>query len=124
MVSKALGNWRGPGKKSEPCPYATLLMLKLLVEFGETYAPAIQDCAECLLGLWSNSWDKHPYMFSMGTNFRKLKLPFIWYDILHVVHVISKVPKYANDPRLVEMYEIIISGGLSYSSSTSTLAVS
>ncbi len=107
VVSKALGNWRGPGKKSEPCPYATLLMLKLLIEFDEVYAPAIQDCAECLLGLWANSWDKHPYIFYMGTDFRKLKLPFIWYDILHVVHVISKVPKFVHDSRLLEMYGII-----------------
>jgi hypothetical protein len=107
VVSKALGNWRGPGKKSEPCPYATLLMLKLLIEFGETYAPAIQNCAECLLGLWASSWERHPYIFYMGTDFRKLKLPFIWYDILHVVHVLSKVPTYIHDPRLVEMYQII-----------------
>jgi hypothetical protein len=29
-VSEELGSWRGPGKKDDPCPYATLVMLKLL----------------------------------------------------------------------------------------------
>ena len=32
-VSKALGTWRGPGRKDDPCPDANLGMLKGLAEF-------------------------------------------------------------------------------------------
>jgi len=36
-VSPSLGSWRGPGKKTEPCPYATLIMLKLLLLYGDKF---------------------------------------------------------------------------------------
>ena len=34
-VSKELGKFRGPGRKDDPCPYATLVMLKMLSQFDE-----------------------------------------------------------------------------------------
>lgn len=106
-VSPALGSWRGPGKKSDPCPFATLGMLKMLLLFGEAYTREVEDCAECLLDLWENSRTKHPYIFYAGTDFRKLKLPFVWYDILHVADVLSRVASRAGDRRLLEMFALI-----------------
>ncbi|MCX7028268.1 MAG: hypothetical protein NT061_12480 [Spirochaetes bacterium] len=106
-VSKSLGAWRGPGKKSDPCPYATLIMLRLLLAYGDKFAAEIRGCAECLLGLWERSHEKHPYIFYMGTDFRKLKLPFIWYDILHVTDVLSRVESIRGDKRLIEMFTVI-----------------
>jgi len=106
-VSAALGNWRGPGKKSDPCPYATLIMLKLLLLYGDKYHRQISNCTECLLGLWERSRTRHPYIFYMGDDFRKLKLPFIWYDIVHVVDVLSCVKEIQNDSRFLEMYSKI-----------------
>lgn len=107
-VSSALGSWRGPGKKTDPCPYATLIMLKLLLAFDErTYKKEIDNCVECLLDLWEHSLTNHPYIFYMGNDFRKLKLPYIWYDILHVTNVLSQVPKYKTDPRLIEMAGVL-----------------
>jgi hypothetical protein len=107
VVSPSLKHWRGPGKKTDPCPYATLAMLKLLILYGDIYRREIAICAETLLELWKNSREQHPYIFYMGNDFRKLKLPFIWYDILHVVHVISQVESFAGDPRLLEMFKVI-----------------
>jgi len=43
----------------------------------------------------------------MGTNFSKLKAPFIWYDILHVLDVLTQFPWLHNDPRLKEMLDIV-----------------
>lgn len=92
-VSPALKHWRGPGKKADPCPYATLVMLKLLVSADPMrYRAQIAAGAKTLLSLWEQSRERHPYIFYMGTDFRKLKLPLIWYDILHVVHVLSSIP--------------------------------
>jgi len=34
-VSKELGKFRGPGRKGDPCPYATLVMLKMLSQLNE-----------------------------------------------------------------------------------------
>jgi hypothetical protein len=43
----------------------------------------------------------------MGTRFKKLKAPLIWYDILHVVDVLSDLPWLNKDERLHEMVELI-----------------
>ena len=78
-VSKELGNFRGPGRKDDPCPFANLAMLKALSEIDVLRdSPACHIGAETLLTLWSESAARHPYMFFMGTDFRKLKAPFVW----------------------------------------------
>jgi hypothetical protein len=46
-------------------------------------------------------------MFGIGTTFRRLKYPFVWYDILHVVDVLSRFPFVHADPRFREMVETI-----------------
>jgi hypothetical protein len=108
-VSKDLGSWRGPGKKGDPCPYATLIMTKLLIQHNpKQYEKQINQGANCLLKLWETSREQHPYIFYMGNDFRKLKLPFIWYDILHVVDVLSQIPSITNDKRFKEMLAIIV----------------
>lgn len=46
-------------------------------------------------------------MFYMGTDFRKLKAPLLWYDIVHVTDVLSQFEWLRSDPRLIEMIDII-----------------
>ena len=107
-VSKELGTFRGPGKKSDPCPYATLIMLKLLAQFdSHQQSDAAIAGIESLLNLWEKSREQHPYMFFMGTDFRKLKAPFIWYDLLHVTEVLSQFPSARLDYRLRDMLDLI-----------------
>jgi hypothetical protein len=107
-VSKELGKFRGPGKKDDPCPYVNLIMLRLLALFPEYKdSPAVRTGVECLLSCWETSKERHPYMFYMGTDFRKLKAPFIWYDILHVADVVSQFEFATKDPRFLEMLNII-----------------
>ncbi|MGE5378370.1 MAG: hypothetical protein ACM3XO_25200 [Bacteroidota bacterium] len=107
-VSPELGKFRGPGRKADPCPYATLVMLKALA-----HLPTFQDSSpakigvETLLSLWERSMQEHPYMFFMGTDFRKLKAPMFWYDILHVVDVLSHFEWARQDRRFKEMVNII-----------------
>ena len=43
----------------------------------------------------------------MGTDFNKLKAPFIWFDILHVTDVLSQFEFLKSDKRLKEMISII-----------------
>lgn len=120
-VSPELGTFRGPGKKDDPCPYATLLMLKVLLAACDRipanvaelpYADSLQDgirhAAECLLTLFADSRLQHPYMFHMGTDFRKVKAPFIWYDILHVADTLSRCTEFRKDARLHDMVNILL----------------
>jgi hypothetical protein len=114
-VSQELGKWRGPGRKDDPCPFATLAMLKLLAALdAPEYQAAAQIGAETLLSLWQDSLERHPYIFYMGTDFRKLKAPFVWYDLLHVLEVLSQCEwlrgdqkTVACDPRLGEMLALL-----------------
>ena len=107
-VSPELGKFRGPGRKSDCCPYATLIMadlLSCLPEYRDSDAAKIS--IETLLHLWETSREQHPYMFYMGTDFRKLKAPSCWYDIVTVAGVLSKFPAVHNDPRFIEMIDLI-----------------
>ena len=103
-VSSELGTFRGPGRKDDPCPYATLVMLKVLAyipELRETTSAKIG--VETLLSLWDASKEQHPYMFFMGTDFRKLKAPLFWYDILHVLDVLSCFKWIKTDKRFTQI---------------------
>ncbi len=108
-TSPELG-FRGPGRKDDPCPYANLIMLKLLSATGPE-EEAVHGAAEAALDLWANSRTRHPYLFYMGTDFRKLKYPMIWYDILHVAEVLSRFDRLRQDPRLKEMVSVMAAQG-------------
>ena len=107
-VSPELGKFRGPGRKDDPCPYANLAMLRALSQIPEWRgSQACHIGAETLLVLWEERRMRHPFMFYMGTDFgpqgkcrafslgrsvSKLKAPFIWYDIMHIVEVLTGFP--------------------------------
>ena len=107
-VSPEADKFRGPGRKADPCPYANLVMLKALALF-----PSHRDTAathvgvESGLSLWENRSGSAPYLFKMGTDFCKLKAPLVWYDILHVLDVLTHFPWASADPRLQEMLHIL-----------------
>ncbi|HEX7556161.1 MAG TPA: hypothetical protein VF338_06020 [Leptolinea sp.] len=108
-VSAELGSFRGPGRKIDPCPYANLIMLKVLSLLPDWRdQPAVQTGVETLLNLWGNRKISHPYIFYMGTDFCKLKAPLIWYDILHVLDVLSRFPQAVQDTRYQEMLQIVL----------------
>jgi len=107
-VAREMGTFRGPGRKEDPCPFATLIMLRLLSAFDDLRdSEPTRLGAAALLDLWELHRDQHPYIFYMGTDFCKLKYPLVWYDILHVTSVLSQFPWLAGDPRLAEMREIM-----------------
>jgi hypothetical protein len=107
-VSQEFGKFRGPGRKDDPCPYASLIMLKLLTAIPEySESDIVKDTAAALLSLWETSLERHPYMFYMGTDFRKLKAPAMWYDLVSVVDVLSRVESVKADVRFIEMVSLI-----------------
>ena len=107
-VSSSLGAWHGPGRRDDPCPYATLVMLELLLELpGLRTGPEAHGAAECLLHLWERSREEHPYIFWMGNDFRKLKAPLLWYDLVHVLEALSKAEWLRGDGRLKTMLGVL-----------------
>ncbi len=108
VVSKELGKFRGPGRKDDCCPYATLIILKLLSIIPEYEKSELANSIiNVLLDLWESSQEQHPYMFYMGTDFRKLKAPALWYDIVSLADCLSHFESARKDKRFNEMLIII-----------------
>ena len=107
-VSEEHGTFRGPRRKDDCCPISTLIMIKLLSKIDEyRNCDAVKDSIEAILSLWENSLERHPYMFYMGTDFRKLKAPAMWYDIVSVTDCLSRFEYVKPDPRFCEMIDLI-----------------
>ncbi len=107
-VAPELGKFRGPGRKADPCPYANVLMLKLLAQYPEYHnSQSVRRGVETLLSLWTQRKERRPYLFAMGSGFEKLKAPMVWYDILHVVDVLTQIAWVRDDSRLREMVGVI-----------------
>jgi len=108
VVSSEYGKFRGPGRKTDPCPYGTLIALKALAQFPEWRDSKVCEIgSKTLLQLWEQRKERRPYLFAMGTDYSKLKMPLIWYDILHVLEVLTLFPALKKDKRLLEMVNII-----------------
>jgi len=106
VAAPELGKFRGPGRKSDPCPIANVYALKALAQVPDLMdSPGTRTGAEMLLWHWEHQGERKIYMFGIGTDFRKLKYPFVWYNVLHVVDVLSRFPFIRADKRLGEMVE-------------------
>jgi len=105
-----LGKFKGPGRKTDPCPIANVYALKAL-----SLVPDLQDSqavyhgVEMLLDHWDSLTGKKYFLFGVGSDFRKLKYPLVWYDILHVADVLSRFPIARSDPRFVRIISAITS---------------
>jgi hypothetical protein len=103
-----LGKFHGPGRRSDPCPYANLITLKALAQFAEWHdSDVCHRGAETLLSLWQQRKEQRPYLFGMGTDFARLKAPLIWYDLLHVTEVLTQFEWLRRDKRVSEMVSIV-----------------
>ncbi len=103
-----VGKFHGPGRRSDPCPIANVYALQALAQVPEMQdGPAARAGCEMLLGHWQKRGEVKYYLFGVGSDFRKLKYPFVWYDILHVADVLSRFPAARADPRFREMVAAI-----------------
>ena len=103
-AAASLPKFGGPGRRLDTCPIATTYVLKALALVPATAdSPAVTAGITALLDHWEHQADYKLKMFGIGTDFRKLKYPFVWYDILHVADVLTRFPQACADPRLGEM---------------------
>lgn len=109
-AASGLGKFHGPGRRDDPCPYATLIALKALAQSAQwRESKACQVGAQALLNLWEHRKERKPYLFGMGTDFAKLKAPLVWYDLLHTLDVLSQFPWLKGDHRLEELAAFLAS---------------
>jgi hypothetical protein len=103
-----IGKFRGPGKKADECPIATLNSLKLLsLTKADEYKDEKEMGINTILNLWKDRKERRPYLFGMGTDFGKLKYPLVWYDILNVANALSYFPDARKKKGFTEMITII-----------------
>ena len=103
-AASSLPEFGGPGRRLDTCPMATTYVLKALALVPETgSSAAVTAGIDALLGHWEHQADYKLKMFGIGTDFRKLKYPFVWYDILHVADILTRFPPARSDPRLPDM---------------------
>ena len=99
--------FRGPGKKADHCPYANLITLKALSLSPYRETEAVQNGIDSHILHWENRGGKKIHMFGIGTTFKRLKYPNVWFDILHVVDVLSHYPYALEYDEFWEMWNII-----------------
>jgi len=103
FASSTMGRFKGPGRKGDPCPYANLIILRMLAEIPELRAgPEATKAAAMLLRHWQQRGQQKHFLFGIGTDFKKPKAPLIWYDIMHYVDTLSRFPQARQDKRLRE----------------------
>ena len=103
-AAESLPKFSGPGRKGDTCPIATAYALKAMSQIPDLHdSVAVVSGIEALLTHWEHQKDYKLKMFGIGTDFRKLKYPYVWYDILHITDVLSRFQPARRDPRLAEM---------------------
>lgn len=98
---------KGPGSKAHSCPIANLFSLRALSVHRKD-SPVIKPAIEMLLKHWEERGEKKYFLFGIGTDYQKLKYPLIWYNLLHVLWVISLFPGYEKDFRVLEMADLLL----------------
>jgi hypothetical protein len=61
-----------------------------------------------LLDHWENQTERKMYLFGVGSTYKRLKYPLIWYDLLHVLNVLSQLPFTHDDARFKEMVQVLV----------------
>jgi hypothetical protein len=103
-----LGTFKGPGKREDPCPIANVYALKALSQLPELVdSPATRAGTGMLMWHWGPECQRKVYLFGIGTFYRRLKYPFVWYDVLHVADVLSRFPFVHGDPRFQDIVNTV-----------------
>lgn len=87
---------------------ATVYGLKVISLIPEMFqSESARNGAEMLLWHWEHQDEKKFFLFGIGTDFQKIKYPYIWYNILHVAEVLSRFPFVHQDPRFQALMDVL-----------------
>lgn len=96
----AATGFRGPGRKADMCPQVTLEALRACARAREAGVPGeghatnaqLLAAARAVLRAWRERGREKPYMFGHGYQFKTVKWPNFWYDVLQVLDAVSLYP--------------------------------
>ncbi len=105
----SLPKFRGPGRASDHCPYGNLVALKAFSLLPAYHEEAfIKAAINELLHMWETRGEKKYFLFGIGTDFKKLKFPSLWFEIVHALRVLSHYA-YARESKVYsEMLDIVL----------------
>lgn len=88
-----VSGFRGPGRKHDLCPQATLEALRAWSHVPATQHPVeLHEVARASLRVWRSRGDEQPHMFDHGLRFKIVKWPTTWYDIHSVLDTLGRHP--------------------------------
>lgn len=92
-VPDSTTRWRGPGRKADVCPQVTLEGLRAFSHLPAARRPAwLPQAARTPLEVWRRRTEERPYMFGHGYQFKSVKWPNFWYDVLWVLETVGRYP--------------------------------
>ena len=91
---------RMPGRGGNVCPQVTLEGLRAFSYLPPAERPArIADAARTPLEIWRRRSAERPYGFGHGYQFKSVKWPNFWYDVLWVLETVGRYPEVWRGPR-------------------------
>lgn len=91
--------WRGPGRKADACPQVTLEGLRALSHLTPDRRPSwLAEAAATPLAIWRRRSEERPYLFGHGYQFKSVKWPNFWYDVLWVLETVGRYPEVWSGP--------------------------
>ncbi len=86
--------FRGPGRKSDFCPQATLEALRAFSYVPSGSRPqGVSAAGRVSLRAWRERGIEKPYMFGHGRQFKRAKWPVTWYGAFELADVIGRYPE-------------------------------
>lgn len=91
--------FRGPGRKADVCPQATLEAMRVVSLLDPRDRPrGVAAAARTPLEVWRRRDGEKPYMFGHGRSFKEGKWPATWYSALAVVETVGRFPEVWTGP--------------------------
>jgi hypothetical protein len=90
------------------CPQIDLEGLRTAALVGSQSASAVTSAARTPLELWRRRSQERPYRFGHGYQFKTVRWPSFWYDVLRVVDTVGRFPNLWSGPDARETDRIAI----------------
>ncbi|MDF1542386.1 MAG: winged helix DNA-binding domain-containing protein [Anaerosomatales bacterium] len=92
--------FRMPGRGADVCPQVTLEGLRAFSQLSrDERPPRIAEAARTPLEVWRRRTEERPYDFGHGYQFKSVKWPNFWYDVLWVLETVGRYPELWRGPR-------------------------
>ncbi len=82
--------FRGPGRKDDFCPQATLEALRVFGRLPLSQRPRqVLQAARTAVRAWRRRGEEKPYLFGHGRQFKTTKWPAFWYDLHYALDALG-----------------------------------